>query len=111
MEVKVNREIRDYTEGVFFGLSLRQCAFAALACVAAVGVFLALEPSLGLEPTSWACIAAAAPLVGVGFVRWHGMSAEQAALAWLRSEVLCPRVLLPEHRNLYASLLGKGGGR
>ena len=100
MEVKVNREIRDYTEGVFFGLSLRQCAFAALACAAAVCVFLALDPVLGL-----------APLVGVGFVRWHGMSAEQAALARLRSEVLCPRALLPEHRNLYAHLLGKEGGR
>ena len=111
MEVKVNREIRDYTEGVFFGLSLRQCAFAALACAAAAGVFLALEPVLGLEPTSWACIAAASPLVGAGFVRWHGMSAEEAAAAWARSEVLCPRVLLPGHPNLYARLLGKEGRR
>ncbi|HPO77710.1 MAG TPA: PrgI family protein, partial [Thermoclostridium caenicola] len=24
MEVKINREIRDYTESMFFGLSLRQ---------------------------------------------------------------------------------------
>lgn len=111
MEVKVNREIRDYTEGVFFGLSLRQCAFAALACAAAVGVFLALEPALGLEPTSWSCVAAASPLVGAGFARWHGMSAEEAAIAWVRSEVLCPRALLPGHPNLYARLLGKEGRR
>ena len=27
MEVKVNREIRDYTESMFFGLSLRQFIF------------------------------------------------------------------------------------
>ena len=40
MEVKVNREIREYTEGVFFGMSLRQCVFALLACVAAVGLFV-----------------------------------------------------------------------
>jgi hypothetical protein len=38
MEVKTNREIRDYTESVFFGLSLRQCAFAVLACRVAVGL-------------------------------------------------------------------------
>ena len=27
MEVKINREIRNYTESMFFGLSLRQCIF------------------------------------------------------------------------------------
>lgn len=27
MEVKINREIRDYTESLFFGLSLRQFFF------------------------------------------------------------------------------------
>ena len=28
MEVKINREIRNYTEAVFFGLSLRQIIFS-----------------------------------------------------------------------------------
>ena len=44
VEVKVNREIREYTEGVFFGMSLRQCVFALLACVAAVGLYFGLSP-------------------------------------------------------------------
>ena len=35
MEVKINREIRNYTESVFFGLSLRQCVFSLLAVVVA----------------------------------------------------------------------------
>ena len=30
MEVKINREIRNYTESMFFGLSLRQLIFSAL---------------------------------------------------------------------------------
>ena len=30
MEVKVNREIRSYTESMFFGLSLRQFIFSVL---------------------------------------------------------------------------------
>ena len=38
MEVKINREIRDYTETMFFGLSLRQFIFSVLACGVAVGV-------------------------------------------------------------------------
>ena len=51
MEVKVNREIREYTEGVFFGMSLRQCVFALLACVAAVGLYFGLSPFL--RPVSY----------------------------------------------------------
>ncbi len=33
MEVKINKEIRNYTESMFFGLSLRQFIFSVLACV------------------------------------------------------------------------------
>ena len=32
MEVKINKEIRNYTESMFFGLSLRQFIFSVLAC-------------------------------------------------------------------------------
>ena len=37
MEVKINREIRNYTEAMFFGLSLRQFIFSVCACAVAVG--------------------------------------------------------------------------
>lgn len=84
MEVKVNREIREYTEGVFFGMSLRQCVFALLACVAAVGLYFGLSPFLRLDELSWACIAGAAPFAALGFVTWHGMAVERAAWAWAK---------------------------
>ena len=38
MEVKINREIRNYTESVFFGLSLRQLVFSVLAVGVAIGL-------------------------------------------------------------------------
>ncbi|MBE6018572.1 MAG: PrgI family protein, partial [Lachnospiraceae bacterium] len=31
MEVKINKEIRDFTESIFFGLSMRQFFFSVLA--------------------------------------------------------------------------------
>ena len=31
LEVKINKEIRNYTESMFFGLSMRQFLFSALA--------------------------------------------------------------------------------
>ena len=52
MEVKINREIRNYTESMFFGLSLRQFIFSVLACGVAVGLYFLLKPHLGTETVS-----------------------------------------------------------
>ena len=53
MEVKINREIRNYTEAMFFGLSLRQFIFSACACVVAVGIYFLLKPYVGTETVFW----------------------------------------------------------
>lgn len=105
MEVKVNREVREYTEAVFFGMSLRQCICSALACAAAVGLYFALQPYLGLEELSWICILGAAPFAALGFIRWHGMSAEEFAWAWVKSTVLTPKRLISMPENLYHDAL------
>ena len=46
MEVKINKEIRNYTENMFFGLSLRQFIFSVLACGVAVGLYFGLREHL-----------------------------------------------------------------
>ena len=56
MEVKINREIRNYTESMFFGLSLRQFIFSILACGVAVGLYFLLRSYVGTETVSWMCI-------------------------------------------------------
>ena len=54
MEVKINKEIRNYTESMFFGLSLRQFIFSVLACGVAVGLYFLLRPRFGTEtPVSY----------------------------------------------------------
>lgn len=55
MEVKINKEIRNYTESMFFGLSLRQFIFSVLACGVAVGLYFLLRPRFGTETLSWVC--------------------------------------------------------
>lgn len=64
MEVKINREIRNYTESMFFGLSLRQFIFSVLACGVAVGLYFLLRPYVGTETVSWVCILGSAPFGG-----------------------------------------------
>ena len=105
MEVKINREIRNYTESMFFGLSLRQLVFSALAVCVAVGLYFLLKPYVGAETVSWMCIVGAAPFAALGFFTYHGMTAEQFIWAWLRSEVLEPRELRFESSTLYYDLL------
>ncbi|MBO5421206.1 MAG: PrgI family protein [Clostridia bacterium] len=80
MEVKINREIGDYTESVYFGLSLRQFIFSILACGVAVGLYFLLKPLFGIETLSWVCILGAAPFAAIGFFSWHGMTAEKDIL-------------------------------
>lgn len=105
LEVKINREIRNYTESMFFGLSMRQFIFSALAILVAVGLYFLLKPHFGTETVSWMCILGAAPFAALGFITYHGMTAEQFLWAWLRSELLEPKELRFESSNLYYEAL------
>lgn len=105
LEVKINREIRNYTESMFFGLSMRQFVFSALAILVAVGLYFLLKPHFGTETVSWMCILGAAPFAALGFITYHGMTAEQFLWAWLRSELLEPKEFRFESSNLYYEAL------
>lgn len=105
LEVKINREIRNYTESMFFGLSMRQFVFSALAILVAVGLYFLLKPHFGTETVSWMCILGAAPFAALGFITYHGMTAEQFLWAWLRSELLEPKEHRFESSNLYYEAL------
>lgn len=94
MEVKINREIKDYNKTIFFGLSVRQFLFALFACGAAVGVYFGCRSFLGTEVLSWLCMLAAVPFAVFGFVRYQSMRVEQLIAAWVRSEIRMPRRLL-----------------
>ena len=103
MEVKINREIRSYTESMFFGLSMRQFVFSILAI--AVGLYFLLRPYVGMETVSWMCILGAAPFAALGFISYHGMTAERFLWAWLRSELLEPKRLYCVPTNYYYEAL------
>ncbi len=105
LEVKINREIRNYTESMFFGLSMRQFFFSVAAMGVAVLLYFLLKPHFGTETVSWMCILGAAPFAAMGFVTYNGMTAEQFLWAWLRSEMLEPKQIKFEPVNLYYEAL------
>lgn len=102
MEVKINKDIRDFSESIFFGLSLRQFIFSIFACLVAVVLYFLLKPFFGIETLSWVCILGAAPFAALGFIKYNGMTAEEFVIAFIKSEILMPRYLTFNSQNIYA---------
>lgn len=105
MEIKINQEIKEYNETMFFGLSARQLIFSILACASAVGIYFGCRSFMGTETLSWVCMLGAAPFAALGFIKYNGMTAEKIAKAWIRSELLMPRKLVFQGEN---KLIKKG---
>ena len=105
MEVRINKEVRNYQESLFFGLSLRQLLFALLAVAVAVGVYFGLRPVLRNSEIGWVCVLAAFPFALGGFFQYNGMTLERFLLAYIRSEFLFPRRLVFKSDNIYAKAL------
>ncbi len=101
MEVKINKDIREFTESIFFGLSMRQFIFSISACVVAVVLYFLLKPFFGLETLSWVCILGAAPFAVLGFVKYNGMTAEKFIGAWIKSSFIIPKRLTFKSQNIY----------
>lgn len=115
MEIKINKEIRQHRENVFFGLSVRQLVCALLAIGAAVGVYFLLRGPLGGQLASWLCMLAAAPIAAAGFITYNGMNFEQLVWAVVKTVFLFGRPRTFRAENLYETLLDapkkKRGGR
>lgn len=105
MEIKINQEIRDYTEKIFFGLSFRQLFFSVLSCIVAVFVYFYLKSKIGLEAVSWVCVFSAFPFAMLGFVTYNGMTAEKFIWCWIKSEILIPKHLEYKPKNFYFEII------
>lgn len=104
MEIKVNKEVRDYTESIFLGLSLRQLFFSVIACIVAVIIYFLCKDTLGTEITSWLCVLGAAPFASLGFVTFQNMNAEQILITAWRSFLLSNKTLIDKPYNFYQEM-------
>ena len=100
MEIKIPKEVRQHKETIFFGLSTRQF-------FCAVAVYLGLGPVLGQETASWLCVLTAAPMAVAGFFSYNGLTLEQFAWAFLKSELLCAGGRRFVSENFYYTILNR----
>ena len=98
MQIKSNQDVREYKEVVYFGMTLRQLIFSALAAAAALGVYLLCNRGMSMEAVSWLCVAAV-PFGAFGFVRWHGMPFERIIGVFIRSRLVLGRPLFFRPEN------------
>lgn len=104
MEIKINKEVRSYTESIFFGLSPRQFIYSILACLVAVIIYFLTIDTLGMETTSWLCILGAAPFASIGFITYQSMTMEKIVLVFFKSILLKRTELIDKPINLYYEL-------
>ena len=104
MERKINKEIREYREAMFWGLTLRQFLFSTLGIGISVGIYFLLRARIGMEAVSWACIFGMLPCAMLGFVTYNKMPAEKFLWAVIKTELLTPKKLIFKPKNLCYAL-------
>lgn len=104
MERKINKEIREYREAMFWGLTLRQFFFSVLGLGISVGIYFLLRGRLGMGAVSWACIFGMLPCAMLGFVTYNKMPAEKFLWAVIKTELLTPKQLIFKPKNLCYAL-------
>jgi len=105
MEININKDIREYTEGVFFGLNLRQLVCSGLAVASAVAVYFGTREIVSKDIMTYLCIAVAIPFAAIGFIKYNGMPMEKIIVAWLKDNFIVPRKLTVKSNNIYLEAL------
>ncbi len=105
MEININKDIREYTEGVFFGLNLRQLVCSGLAVASAVAVYFGTREVVSKDIMTYLCIAVAIPFAAIGFIKYNGMPMEKIIVAWLKDNFIVPRKLTVKANNIYLEAL------
>lgn len=105
MEIKINKEISEYRETLFFGLSARQFICSVLAIAVAVGIYFLAKSLIGKETASWLCMVAAAPVAAMGFFKYNGLPAEKLLWAILKTELLYAGRRIYKADNYYLDFL------
>ena len=106
MEVRINKEVRNYQESLIFRPVPAAILFALLAVLVALAVYFCLHPVLGTGEIGWVCILAAFPFALGGFFTYNGMTLERFLMAYIRSELFhAPNVILFRSNDLYVQLM------
>lgn len=101
MEIKINKEIRNYYEQFIMGMSLRNMVFALIGIAVGLIIGFSLRGKASMEALSWIIPAAVVPFFLFGFKKVNGMYMEKFMAVWFRSVFLFPKKLILKDDNIY----------
>ena len=103
IEIRIPKEIKNYREKLFFGLTLRQCICTAIALVICVPLYIWGHKFLPQEAVSWAVMLVAVPIMLTGFFRYNDMTFEQVAVEIFRF-TFSPQRRIYEYEPVFTEL-------
>lgn len=76
MQIPVNKNLDEYKDDFYKGLTLKQTVLSVLTVVVGTGMFLLLHSICGIGQTAalYLAVLAALPLAASGFLKVHGLS-------------------------------------
>jgi hypothetical protein len=104
-DIKINKDFRTYKEGLFAGLSLRQCICGLLAILCAIIVNVPLRPVIGKDLAGFLSFISAGPLAIAGWFTYNGMTLEKFAVVWIRHYFLAGYARVYKSRNFLCEAL------
>ncbi len=107
IEIRIPKEIRQYKEKAFFGLTWRQIFALVLAGAINIPLYLYLTPLTGADVSSWVVIFSAVPIMMMGFWEPYGMNFEDFLKAVIISMLVYPEKRLYKTENLFEILSGE----
>ena len=103
IEVRIPKEIKDFKEKLFFGLTLRQSICTVIALSICVPLYLYGQESMSEDTLSWLVLLISLPLLLLGFVKYNDLTAEQLFVAWLKMQVN-PQKRLYKQESIYDNI-------
>lgn len=104
MEFKMYKEIRNYYERFFMGLSLRQLICGGIGLAVALVLGFGLRGRVSGETLSWIIPSAVVPFFMIGFKDVKGMPMEKFIIAWFKQRFLMPKKLILRNDDIYSKL-------
>lgn len=107
MDIKLNKEMRDFTENIFWGLNIRQTISLGVAVAGVVAIYFALDKYLKTEALSYIYILVTSLPAAIGWIKIYGLPFEKFLTNFYYTEFEIPKKLVYKSENQFEIMCEK----
>lgn len=104
MILPINKEIKNYKQKVFFGLTVRRFIFLVLALMVGVITYFSIRNFVPFDVQTWIIGGAVIPVALLGFLEPYGMPLEKFLKIIIRNKFLVSKHLVFKSQTLYMEI-------